>query len=172
MAYRTRTYIAADWEHDKDVVDYLRHLNDSDYFRLDFVDAHEWKQAKDTSLACTIKKSLSERLNGSKNFILIVSNTTDTRRSGSCQYCHSYNSIWGTCRAGGHVDTRSFIQYECDKAVRDNMKIVVIYKSSRIETHLCPEILKKCGTHVPAYKYDSSGILRWNIQGMTEAINN
>lgn len=169
---RTRTYIAADWENDKSVVDKLRQLNDNDYFRLDFVDAHEYKQAKDTSLFCSIKKSLSERLNGSKNFILIVSSTTDTRRSGSCQYCYRYNSLSRTCRAGGHVDFRSYIQYECEKAVRDNMKIIVIYKSSRLETHLCPEILKNRGKHVPAYMYDVNHNLCWNVKGMTDAINN
>lgn len=172
MAYKTRTYIAADWENDKTVVDKLRQLNESDYFRLDFVDAHEFKQAKDTSLYCSIKKSLSGRMERSKNFILIVSPTTDSRRSGSCQYCYRYHSAKSTCIGGGHVDFRSYIQYECEKAIRDSMKIIVIYKSSKRQTQWCPEILRSIGTHVTAYKRGEDGKLYWNVKEMTDAINN
>lgn len=172
MAYRTRTYIAADWENDKSVVDKLRQLNESDYFRLDFVDAHEFKQAKDTSLYCSIKKSLSERMERSKNFILIVSQTTDSRRSGSCQYCYHYLPATGKCLGGGHADLRSYIQYECEKAIRDKMKIIVIYKASKIVAKWCPEILKNIGTHVTAYKLGEDGKLHWNVKEMTDAINN
>ena len=171
MVYRTRTYIAADWENDISVVEKLRELNNSDYFRLDFVDAHEWKQAKNDSLPCTIKKSLSQRFNGSKNFILIVSSTTDSRRSGSCQYCSHYCSTWEICRTGSHVDRRSYIEYECQKAVRDNMKIIVIYKSTRVEKHNCPECIKAYGKHVPDYKTGSDGKKYWNIKDMTDAVN-
>lgn len=70
------------------------------------------------------------------------------------------------------MDFRSYIQYECEKAVRDNMKIIVIYKSTRLEKHNCPECIKAHGKHVPAYKIGEDGKLYWNIKGMTDAINN
>ena len=75
MYYRTRTYIAGDWDHDKDAVEALHRWNESSKYGLSFSDAHELKQAKDTSLNCSIKRSLAERLDASKTFILIVGNT-------------------------------------------------------------------------------------------------
>ena len=55
MSYRTRVYIAADWDNDKAVVDKLREWNDSDYYVIDFTDAHDLTQANDSSLPCSIK---------------------------------------------------------------------------------------------------------------------
>lgn len=36
MLYRTRTYIAADWTGDKEIVDKLREWNDSGWYALNF----------------------------------------------------------------------------------------------------------------------------------------
>ena len=58
MTYRTRTYIAADWTNDYDAVERLHKWNDSEYWSLSFSDAHDLMQAYDSSLNCTIKKSL------------------------------------------------------------------------------------------------------------------
>ena len=63
MVYRTRTYIAADWDGDRDAVDQLHKWNDSDYWGLSFTDAHNLQQSRDSSLPCSIK--LAERENGS-----------------------------------------------------------------------------------------------------------
>lgn len=52
--YRTRTYIAGDWDHDKDAVEALYWWNESSRYGLSFSDAHELKQARDTSLNCSI----------------------------------------------------------------------------------------------------------------------
>ena len=70
MPYRTKTYIAADWTGDKDAIDQLYKWNKSEYWELHFTDAHELTQARDSSLNCNIKKSLKERLDASKKFIL------------------------------------------------------------------------------------------------------
>ena len=72
MAYRTRTYIAADWDHDLNAVDQLRKWNDSGYWSLSFTDAHELHQSRDTSKPCSIKASLRQRMDASKRFILVV----------------------------------------------------------------------------------------------------
>lgn len=61
--YRTKTYIAGDWTGDQDLISQLYKWNNDDRLLLNFVDAHELTQARDTSLACSIKRSLSERLN-------------------------------------------------------------------------------------------------------------
>lgn len=52
--YRTRTYIAGDWDNDKDAVDQLHKWNDSNYWSLSFTDAHDLTSSRDSSLNCTI----------------------------------------------------------------------------------------------------------------------
>lgn len=72
MVYRTRTYIAADWDGDRDAVNQLHKWNDSNYWGLSFSDAHNLQQSRDSSLPCSIKSSLKKRMDGSKRFVLIV----------------------------------------------------------------------------------------------------
>ena len=61
MAYRTKTYIAGDWDGDCDLIKQLYKWNDSDDWNLHFLDAHDVTQARDSSLFCSVKKSLSLR---------------------------------------------------------------------------------------------------------------
>ena len=74
--YRTRTYIAADFDHDKDAVDQLYKWNDSNYWSLSFSNAHDLQTSSDNSLFCSIKSSLKYRMDGSKTFVLIVGDHT------------------------------------------------------------------------------------------------
>ena len=161
MYYRTRTY---------DAVDALHWWNDSSRYGLSFSDAHELKQARDTSLNCSIKRSLAERLDASKTFILIVGNHTKELRAGGCQYCSSYNSCyWGTCSRGHSVDTRSYIDFECEKAIRDGLKIIVLYKSTMVDKSKCPEIIRNHGVHVPMKKWVGNTMV-WNYDSVRSAI--
>ena len=83
MVYRTKTYIAGDWTGDKDAIDTLYKWKNSGYLNFDFVDAHSLTQARDTSLNCSIKRSLKERLDAYKTFVLVVgANTKDLRAGG------------------------------------------------------------------------------------------
>lgn len=167
MLYRTRTYIAGDWTGDSDLINKIYEWNSSNYWALSFTDAHSLTQARDTSLPCSIKRSLAERLNGSKTFVLIVGNQTADLRKGGCQYCGSYNSYTYSCAKGYYVDYRSFIEYECEKAVRDGLKIVVIYNSSYVDRTKCPEIIRYEGTHIPAKK---SYTYLWDYDSIKSAI--
>ena len=47
---RTKTYIAADWDHDKDAVEQLYRWKNNRGWSFDFADAHELTQARDSSL--------------------------------------------------------------------------------------------------------------------------
>lgn len=58
MSYRTKTYIAGDWTGDADLIKKLQQWNESEYWSLSFSDVHKFKQAYDTSKACSIKRSL------------------------------------------------------------------------------------------------------------------
>lgn len=168
--YRTRTYISADFDHDKDAVDQLHKWNDSDYWSLSFTDAHELQTSSDDSLYCSIKSSLKYRMDGSKSFVLIVGNHTNTVTKGGCQYCGSYNSHTYACAKGYSVDYRSYIKYECDKAVEAGIKIIVLYKSTIVDRSKCPEAVKYLGIHVPMYCY-KNGVCVWDYQSVKSAFN-
>ena len=148
MYYRTRTYIAADWDHDKDAVDALHFWNNSSRYGLSFSDAHDLTQSKDTSMNCTIKRSLADRLNASKTFILIVGDHTNEVRAGACFYCDNYG-YFGNCTKGYNTDNRSYIEYECNKAVKDGLNIIVLYKSTHVNLEKCPECVRFVGVHMP-----------------------
>jgi len=170
MANRTKTYIAGDWSGDKDLIDKLYEWNNSRHWALHFIDAHELTQARDTSLYCSIKKSLAERLNASKTFVLIVGEQTDSLTKGGCQYCNSYNSWTKNCTRGYSVDYRSYIEYECEKADNDDLRIVVIYNYSSVQRSKCPAVLRYKGIHVNGYYKGSDGKYYWNYDDIKNAI--
>lgn len=166
--YRTRTYIAGDWDGDKDAINQLYEWGKSNQWDLSFSDAHNLMQARDDSLNCSIKKSLAIRLNASKTFVLVVGNNTINLRSGSCQYCNSKNAWTGTCSRGYNVDDRSYIEFECEKANNDGLKIVVLYNNTCVDKNKCPESIRWTGTHVAMIYY--FGNYFWNFPAVKEAI--
>lgn len=170
MVYRTKTYIAGDWDGDKDAIDQLHKWNDGNFWSLSFADAHDLTQARDNSLNCSIKSSLATRLNASKTFVLIVGSATKTVRSGGCQYCDSYNSWTGACARGYSVDLQSYVEYECEKAVRDGLKIVALYKAASLDKSKCPDAVKSTGTHVPMC-YLKDGKYYWDYQAVKDALS-
>ena len=169
--YRTKTYIAADWTGDKNAVDQLYKWKEGRKWSLTFVDAHDLTQAKDSSLNCSIKASLKKRLDVSKTLVLIVGDKTKDLRSGSCVYCNSYNSWTYSCARGHSVDYRSYIDYECDKAVEAGMKIVVLYNSTRVNKDKCPDAVKNLGTHVPMRFRSYDGTEYWDYEAVRKALS-
>ncbi|MDE7162661.1 MAG: molecular chaperone Tir [Clostridia bacterium] len=165
MTYRTKTYIAGDWTGDSDAISTLYRWKNSGYLNFDFVDAHELTQARDTSLNCSIKKSLKERLDASKTFVLVVGANTKDLRAGSCSYCNSLNSWTSTCARGYSVDRRNYIDYECEKAKEAGIRIVVLYNYSNVYRDKCPDSLRCTGTHVAMI---SDG--RWDYASIKKAI--
>lgn len=170
MVYRTMTYIAADWDNDSNAIQQLNNWNNSNYFALSFTNAHDLQQARDSSLNCSIKRSLAERLDASKTFLLIVGNNTRSVRSGSCQYCNSKNSWTGACARGYSVDNSSYIEYECAKAVRDRLNIIVLYKAVTVDKSKCPDVVRNVGIHMPMLSYNN-GQLVWNYQNVKSALS-
>lgn len=168
MAYRTKTYIAGDWTGDKNAIDQLHTWNDSKHWGLTFNDAHDITQANDGSLNCSIKSSLATRMDVSKTFVLIVGSGTKTRRAGECNYCSYYGN--GKCSKGHSVSNKSFIEYECDKAVRDGLKVIVLYNAAKIEKGKCIDIMKDIGTHV-AMQYIENGVRYWDYQSVKAAFD-
>ena len=173
MSNRTKTYIAADWTGDENAVEQMYKWNDSKYWGLSFVDAHDLTQARDDSLYCSIKTSLKKRLDVSKMFVLIVGNETKTLRKGSCQYCSDYNSGTKRCDRGYSVDYRSYIEYECEKALDayydGEMSIVILYNAAAVDRTKCPDVIKNIGTHAKMQKI-VDGKREWDYQSVKEAM--
>lgn len=169
MTYRTRTYIAADWDGDKSAIDKLHEWNDGEKWSLSFTDAHDLIQANDESLNCSIKSSLAKRMDASKIFVLIVGSGTKSRRAGECTYCSNFK--YSKCTTGHTVSNDSFIEYECKKAVRDseNIKIVILYNAATVDKNKCPEAIKAYGTHAPMQKM-KNGTHYWDYQSVKTAL--
>lgn len=167
---RAKTYVAGDWEHDHDAVSQLYKWNEDSRYGLSFSNAHDLTQARDSSLNCSIKRSLSERLNKSKTFVLIVGDYTKSLRSGGCQLCGSYNSWTKSCARGYTIDYRSYVEYECEKAVKDGLNIIVLYNSTVCDKDKCPTILRNQGIHRKMQKWVGSK-LYWDYQSVKEAFD-
>lgn len=170
MAYRTRTYIAGDWSGDSDLINQLYKWNDSNYWGLHFVDAHGLTQARDSSLNCSIKRSLRERLDRSKVFVLVVGLSTNEVRAGSCAYCSEYYAELHRCWRNHSTDTRSYIHYECEYAANHIDKIVVLHNCSYVDRDLCPEPLRYRGVHIPSYEINDDYSTTWLYQDIKTAI--
>jgi len=169
MTYRPYTYIAADWEGDSSAVEILQKWNNDYRKSISFKDAHDLVQARDSSLNCSIKNSLASRLDESYKFILIVGDKTKSVRSGGCHLCASYNSYKQFCARGHSIDYRSYIDFECEKAVRDGLQIVVLYNSYSIDRSKCPDAVKWEGTHREMWKIENNKYC-WDYDKIASAI--
>lgn len=173
---RTKTFISGDWTGDQNLIAKLKEWNNRDSLGLSFVDVHDLTQSSDTSYPCSIKASLRQRLNISKTFVLIVGKNTTSLTKGACRYCSRY-SVWSTsCANGKSYDNRSFIEYECEMALKDYndkelKKIVVIYNGLvNPDKSRCPEVLKGVGTHIGSDYISADGKRYWDYQAIKNAI--
>lgn len=82
----------------------------------------------------------------------------------------SYNSHTYACAKGYSVDFRSFIKYECDKAVAASIKIIVLYKSATVQKTKCPEAVRNMGVHAPMCYRSSDGKLHWNYNSVKKLL--
>ena len=167
--YRTRTYIAADWDGDIDAVNALHNWNNGKKWSLSFTDAHDLTKSSDSSLNCSIKASLSTRMDASKTFVLIVGKYTKSRKAGECTYCNNYKGR--NCLTGHTINNDSFIEYECKKAVRDRdkLKIIVLYNAATVDKSKCPDAIKSYGQHVAMQKMEN-GTHVWDYQAVKNAL--
>ena len=157
---RNRIYIAADFDHDENAVKYLHWMKSQGM--ISFLDAHELQQSSDSSLPCSIKKSLKYRMDNSYKFVLIVGSHTDTVTKGGCQLCNSYNSYRKYCAKEHSLDYRSYVKYECDEAVKAGIQIVVLYNRTSVDRSLCPEAVRWKGTHQRMVYWGMDGNNYWD----------
>jgi hypothetical protein len=174
--YRTQTYIAGGWTEDSDAINQLHKWNDSDHWGLNFNDVHSLTSSNDSTMPCNIKRSLKLRMDISKTFVLVVGPHTKTLTKGSCQFCDLkrwtfMNGGAFQCSHGRSYDTRSFIEYECELAIKANLKIVVLYNSVEVDRSKCPNLLLAIPnvTHV-AMRCEIGSEVYWNYQDVRNAI--
>lgn len=176
LVNRTKTFISGDWTGDQDLISKLKEWNQNNNLGLNFVDVHELTQSYDNSNPCSIKASLRQRLNVSKTFVLIAGRNTLSLTKGACRYCGSYRT-WSTyCSNGKPFDNRSYIEYECEMALKDYnagelKKIVVIYNGLiNPDKSRCPEVLKGVGAHIGSDFIGTDGKRYWDYQAIKKAI--
>ena len=107
----------------------------------------------------------------SKAFVLIVGNQTNTVTAGSCRWCGSYNPYTGRCPRWHSVDMRSFIKYECDKAIDAGIKIIVLYNSTKVDRSKCPDAVKYVGTHIAMVYKGIDGRYYWDYNAVKKAFD-
>ena len=116
MAYKNKTYVAFDGDNDIHYYRLMKAWKQNDSTNFNFYDAHDLKNARDTSTEESIKKSLLERMNNSKVFILLIGE-------------HTKNLY-------------KFVRWEIDEAIRLNLPIICVnLNGSRVKDDLCPPIL-------------------------------
>lgn len=109
-----------------------------------------------------------------KTFVLVVGLQTSSLRSGSCQFCKRYvNSTYSFtgkshCYSGGVIDTRSYVEFECEQAVKQGLKIIVLYNFFLVNKRFCPKSIENKGTHV-AIRCIKNGKYDWDYGAVRDA---
>ena len=62
------------------------------------------------------------------------------------------------------------IEYECEKAVRDGLKIIVLYNDTQVNRTLCPEAVKYTGIHAKMQVWEN-GTLYWDYRSVKAAFD-
>ena len=122
MAYKNKTYLSFDGDNDIQYYYLMKawKANQNDFFQeFNFYDAHEINTIKDTYTEATIKNKLSEKLENSKLFVLLVGEKT--------KFLYKY------------------VRWEIEQAIALNIPIVVVNLNGmrQMDDELCPAIVKK-----------------------------
>lgn len=154
---RKYVYIAGAWTEEKDAIEILKLWNALNCLSLSFPDVHETTQAFDTSLPCSIKRSLKFRMNESYAFVFVVGESTRRLTKGGCQNCKSYNSHTYSCCHSSSIDYRSYIEYECEEAIKAKIPIIILYNSSIKRDDWIPDALSGARyREVPMYRWSGN----------------
>lgn len=102
MSYRNKTYVAFASE-DINFYRLMEAWRDNDHISFNFHDAHDLALALDTSQPETIRRRLRERLNNTKQVVLLGSAVCKTKSA----------------------KTSSFVYYEVETIIRLNLPVVV-----------------------------------------------
>lgn len=68
------------------------------------------------------------------------------------------------------MDYRSYIKFECDKAIEANIKIVVLYKDTTVNKNKCPLSVRNVGYHTNMI-YLKDKKYYWDYQAVKKAFD-
>lgn len=100
MAWRTKTYVAFDGDHDMQFYNLMKAWANNSTIDFDFHDAHEINFSHDWAQTESIKRQLHERLENSKIFVLLIGETTKR--------------------------LTKFVEYEVETAIRMKLPIICV----------------------------------------------
>jgi DNA-directed RNA polymerase subunit RPC12/RpoP len=175
LNYRTRIFLAGDWEGDAEVLHQLIQWNKDENWGLSFIHDQDEMYSLSNCLYCTMKRLLEEQMSVSRTFVLVVGSKTKRLREGSCGRCKEHVKAMITskrtkCRHENNYDTRGYIQFESELARKlydeGKISIVVLYNSNRIIENDCPESLIGVGRHIPVFINDEYGVVGWNYEAI------
>ena len=173
LKYRTKTYLAGDWSGDIDAIEKIHTWNESDKYSLHFKDVHDYTSSYDTSNYCSIKKSLKKRMDVSKMFVLVVGEHTASITKGACFNCCFYQkfiTLPPKCKLGYSINNSSYIDYECELAVKAGIDIVVLYNDTKVDRSKCPLAVRYRGKHIPMARIEEDGECYWDYKSVKAAI--
>ncbi|GAK31017.1 hypothetical protein WOSG25_061470 [Weissella oryzae SG25] len=117
MAYRNKVYVAFDGDEDMAAYRTLQMWSANENIDFDLNNAHDLKSSRDSSSEETIKRSLRERMNNSKTFVLLVGEKTK--------------------------NLYKFVRWEIETAIKLGLPIIVVNLNGNRKTdQLLPPILR------------------------------
>jgi hypothetical protein len=117
VAYRNKTYIAFDGDNDMHYYRLMTAWSAHEGFDFDICNAHDLNTARDSSQEASIKRQLSERFANSKQFIVLIGEST--------RYL------------------TKFVKWEIEAAIRLGLPIIAVnINGSRKKDGFCPPALK------------------------------
>lgn len=116
MAYRNKVYVAFDGDEDMIAYRTIQMWSNNDKIDFDLNNAHDLKSSRDSSTEETIKRSLRDRMNNSKIFVLLVGEKTK--------------------------NLYKFVRWEIETAIKLGLPIIVVnLNGNRRADNLLPPIL-------------------------------
>ncbi|MCX6641454.1 MAG: TIR domain-containing protein [bacterium] len=119
MPYRNKTFVSFDGDNDIHYYRIMQAWKQNDGIEFNFYNAHDLNIARDTSLESSIKAQLAERMQNSKNFVLLVGERT--------RYLIK------------------FVRWEIERAIERNLPIIVVNLNGRraMDDVNCPPLARE-----------------------------
>jgi hypothetical protein len=121
MSYRNKTYVIFDWDSDRWAYAYMLGWISNEKIDFDFFNAHELNTLTDEAGEYTVKQKLRERLDNTKQAIVLV--------GASTRFLYR------------------FVRWEIEQCQQRDLPVVVanLNKARQIDKDLCPPILRDVG---------------------------
>lgn len=126
MAYRNKAYVCFDGDKDIRYYRLMKAWHENENFDFAFYDAHDLMQARDSSSEETIKRSLRERLNNSREFIVLIGESTK--------------------------NLTKFVRWEMEVALKLGLPIIAVNLNGKngLDSERCPAVIRdELVVHVP-----------------------